>query len=198
MTSAGNISVSLTSPIASVTVVGAVEASGSPASPAQPDPAQTAAQMQQALDVEMQHLYQARRALEQAALQLGAYRKDVVAEAEEQLLELSLGIARKVLMQEIQAGRYEIEPIIKEALCHISSRKDVVVRLNPEDHARSEMVLTDAERMGGGEIRFLADPGVGPAECVVETSEGMIDSSPAGHLEDIAEILQCGKASDGG
>ncbi len=195
MMPASNISVSLTSPIASVTVIGAVDVSGGSA---QPDPVQTAEQMQQALDVEMQHLYQARRALEQAALQLDAYRKDVVTEAEEQLLELSLGIARKVLMQEIQAGRYEIEPIIKEALCHVSSHKDVVIRLNPDDHARSEMVRTNDERMGGGEIRFLADPAVGPAECVVETAEGMIDSSPSGHLEDIAEILQCGKASDGG
>jgi len=138
-------------------------------------------------------LRSARAALEDAVAQLAESRLELVREADQQLLELALGIARKVLAQEIQAQRYEIDPIIQEALRHVPTHQDAVVRLNPDDYARCTMV----REQGSGEkpegMRFLSDPSVQPAQCVVETPQGGAESSPEARLQDIAEVLAGGQ-----
>ena len=83
-----------------------------------------------------------------------------------------------------------MEPIVREALCHVSARQDVVIRLNPDDHAQCKMAHQGDEGAMAGEIRFLSDPAIPRAECIVETPEGMVESSPKLHLEDISEILR--------
>jgi len=134
-------------------------------------------------------LIQARRALEDGLRKLHELQQQVLAEAEEQLLDLAIRIARKVLMQEIQAGRYDIEPIVKEALLRVPARKDVVVHMNLYDWAtckkfQEECTTADAK------ISFVADPSVRRGECFLETTEGRVDFSVERSLEEIAEVLK--------
>ncbi len=63
-------------------------------------PAQDSARVQ-ALAAQVQH---ACHAVESAAAQLHEARRQMATEAEEQLLELAIGLARKAMMQEIEAG----------------------------------------------------------------------------------------------
>ena len=144
-------------------------------------------QMEQTLQADRAALQQSCRAAAAAAEQLTQLRADLVAEAEEQLATLAVEIARKVLMQEIRAGRHEIDPIVAEALRHAPVRGDVTVRLNPQDHARCSAAAELPDN--GGHVRFLADPAVPPAECVLETSEGTIESSVEANLARVAEAL---------
>ncbi len=188
MAGAERISLDFPGRVGSVAVVGAPEPGAT--DPSGTGSAEASRQMQELLDAEMDCLRSARAALEAAAAQLAESREKMIQQAESQLLELAIEIARKVLAQEIQAGRYEIEPIVKEALCHVPARRDAVIRLNPDDHARCEMARQSEEAGGGGEIRFIADPAVARAQCVVETPEGMIESSVEAHLEDVGAILR--------
>ncbi len=139
------------------------------------------------LDRDRAALQQARQALVAAAGEVTSMRGQIIADAEEQLLDLALGIARKVLMQEIHAERYELEPIVREALGHIPARQDVLVRLNPDDLRRCDVESLAGEDDG---IRFAPDPAVPPAGCVVETPQGIVESSPGGGLEDIEQTLK--------
>jgi flagellar biosynthesis/type III secretory pathway protein FliH len=191
---------------------------GSSISPAEAEMLQ---RCQALLQTERGELAGAKAALEAGIERLAQLRDDQTRELEEQLLTLALGVAGKILMQEVQAQRYQIEPIIKEALLHVPSRLDVLVRLNPEDYARCQMgstgvppVSVSASSVGvppvsvsatggtpvlrpgprwdtscAGKVRFVSDPGVSRAGCVLETCEGVVESSVEGHLDKVAQVL---------
>ncbi|MBI5723548.1 MAG: hypothetical protein HZA50_06290 [Planctomycetes bacterium] len=157
---------------------------GSPES----DPA--VVQLRQQLDQERNAMAQARQAVVKAAESLVGLRDQILKDAEQQLVDLSLQIARKVLMQDIQAGNYQIDPIIKEALGQIDVRDKVVVRLNPEDLARCQMAQ---DKAGAGNLEFVGDPAIQPAECVLDTPEGQIRSNVDIHLDGIGQALKAGE-----
>jgi len=144
-------------------------------------------QFAEELEVEQGKVQQACRAARSAAEALRRLREGLLAEAEEQLVALALDIARKVLMQEVAAGRYEIAPILAEALQHVPGQGEVVVHVNPEDHARCRETGQLAD--DAGNVRFVADPKVRPAECLLETSEGTIESSMEANLARVGEAL---------
>ena len=135
-------------------------------------------------------LRQAIGALNSAAQQLDEARGQLLREAEEQLIDLAIDIARKILMQEIEAGRAQIDPIVAEALKRVPPRQQVIVHLNPEDHAQCEMAEQSEDSGAANNVRFVADPSVPRAGCVVETSEGVVDSSVQEHLAEIASALK--------
>ena len=175
-------------PVASVTTVPA-KGNGSASTGQGGGDETTHASMQELLESEIQQLRSAQTALQQGAEQLVEARQEMLAKVEGQLVDLAMDIARKALMQEIQAGRYEIEPIVTEALCHVPIRQNVVIRLNPQDYAKCEMVHSPTESAGTGEVRFISDPAVQLAQCIVETSEGIIESSFESNINSMAEAL---------
>lgn len=177
-------------PLSGVQVAG--RAGGTPAAPvAQKAPAAEAASVaaQKQLEAERTRLATARAALEQAGQQFRQLQEQFIANAEAQIAELALEVARKVLMQEVQAGRYEIDPIVREALSRIPSRTEVVVHLNGDDLARCKLVAQQTETTGAGSIRFIADSKVPPAGCLLQTTQGTVESSVDEHLGQIAEAL---------
>jgi len=148
---------------------------------------QRLAAAQQQLQAERKKLAGAMAAIQDAAGQLRQLHADILAEGERQLADLAVQIARKVLMQEIQAGRYEIDPIVAEALRHVPARHEAVVHLHPDDHAACQMVGQLAGEAEG--IRFVADPNVPRAECAIETPEGVVEAAIESHLSQIARAL---------
>ena len=184
-----------------------VEAVPSPAAPSQntgtPGPGQSAAHsmgeaMKEAearLQEERLAMAQARQAAEAAAEAIRNLQAEVIRTAEVQLVHLALAIARKVLAQEIEGGRYKIEPLVQEALRLAATRRDVVVRLNPQDLARYQQAPTtgsNATGTGGatGNVKLVSDPAVRRAECLVETAEGVISSQTADRLEAAAAAIK--------
>lgn len=164
---------------------------GSPEAPSAPEPAAETAADEQALAAERAELASARQALEKGLAELAALRRQLVRQAEEELVALALDIARKVLMQEIQAGRYEIDPIVQEALERVPSQQGVVAHLHPEDWSRCQRAQSPQRGEGGsGGVRFVADPGVARGECILETCEGIVQSSVDDDLERIGEALR--------
>jgi flagellar assembly protein FliH len=197
-----NPTVRLPRPVATVRVVGS---DGSPV-PSAHDAAgsqDSDGQVQQNIQAERDRLVQASKALTSGLAELTRLREEMIRQSEQQLLELALEIARKVLMQEIQAGRYEIDPIVKEALLHVPARQDVIVHLHPDDWATCQMAreevstprpaglgASEGSSVGAGGIQFVADPGVRRGECLLETAEGIVESAVENHLADIGEALK--------
>jgi flagellar assembly protein FliH len=177
--------------------VHSVEAVPSPAAPSQntgtPGPGQSAAHsmgeaMKEAearLQEERLAMAQARQAAEAAAEAIRNLQAEVIRTAEAQLVDLALAIARKVLAQEIEGGRYKIEPLVQEALRLATTRRDVVVRLNPQDLARYQQASG-----APGNVKLVSDPAVRRAECLVETAEGVISSQTADRLEAAAAAIK--------
>jgi flagellar assembly protein FliH len=163
-------------------------ASGPVAAGEQPAPAQAAAAP--GLEAERGQLRSALAALRAACAEVRQVRQRLVTEAEGQLVNLAIDIARKVLLQEIQAGRYEIDPIVSEALSRLPGGAEVVVRLNPADLSRCRLA-EGADAPGAPEgVHFIADPAVAPAECLVQTPDGAVQSAIEEHLDEVGAALR--------
>lgn len=136
---------------------------------------------------------QACKVLNQVAAKLQESCAEVFAKHREEIARLSVEIARKILMQKVEQGDYQIESIVREALMHAPSRQDIVVRLNPEDLTQclKAQQQDDAGGLLAG-VQLVADPGIGRAECVLESPKGIIKSLIDENLERVGKAL--GKA----
>ncbi len=142
------------------------------------------------LDAELTGIRNARKALQQAAGKFKELQGQFLAEAQQQLVDLSIEIAKKVLMQEIQADRHHIDPIVTEALSRVPNRTDVVVHLHPDDLARCEQAGESDEASDKSTVSFVADPKIKRGGCLLQTSRGDVESSIDGQLEEIAQALK--------
>ncbi len=165
-------------PVAAPPVAGSAVSSGGP---------QAAAAQ---LEAQREELKAAVAAVRAAAAKFEELQDEMVTRMESHLVDLAIEIARKVLMQEIRAERYEIDPIVREALGQLPPRQEVAVHLNPEDLKQCRLAAQDDGPSRPGSLRFLADPSVHRAECVLDTSEGVVESAVDLHLADIAETLK--------
>jgi flagellar biosynthesis/type III secretory pathway protein FliH len=121
---------------------------------------------------------------------LNQFYDTLFAEQKEEIAKLAVEIARKILMQKVQDGDYEIESIVKEALKNAPTRKDVVVHVNPEDHILCQKVQQEEPNGALAGIKFVSDPNIGRAECLLETPKGIIQSLIDEHLEQIGNVLK--------
>ena len=145
-------------------------------------------------DLEDQRIEMARvcETLNDVIRKLHQFHDEVLATHEEEIAKLSVEIARKILMQKVQNQDYQIESIVQEALKQAPVHQDVVVHLHPDDLAQCQKVLDSqpgALGAGSASIKFVPDPDIGRAECVLETPKGIIKSLLDEHLKRIDEAL---------
>jgi flagellar biosynthesis/type III secretory pathway protein FliH len=131
------------------------------------------------------------RTLQRLAAKLNQFYDEIFAGQKEEIAKLSVEIARKILMQKVQDGDYEIESIVQEALKNAPTHDSLVVHLNPEDLAACQKAQDDDAHGGTlGGIKLVADANIGRAECVLESGKGVIKSLIDEHLEQIEKALK--------
>ncbi|MFQ6034242.1 MAG: FliH/SctL family protein [Sedimentisphaerales bacterium] len=121
--------------------------------------------------------------------ELNRFYEQVLTKHKEEIAKLSVEIARKVLMQKVQKSDYQIESIVKEALKNAPTRQQVLVHLNPQDLSACQKLQQNDPGSAFAGIKFIADPSIGRAECLLETPKGIIKSFIEQHLERISEAL---------
>lgn len=139
------------------------------------------------LEEERRLLGETRTTLEKAAAAVHALEAKVLAGAETQVVELALEIAGKVLMQELEAGRFQMEPVVREALRHMPARRDIVVRLCPQDAAAWPQGAAPGAAPG---LKVVADPALRRGDCIVETAEATVSATVAERFQAAAEVLR--------
>ncbi len=127
-------------------------------------------------------------ALEAASKKLQFVYERMIVEHRQAIAKLAIEIARKILSQKVKDGDYQIESIVQEALNNAPARQNIVVRLNPQDLAKCQQMQKGDNNMLAS-VKLVADPGIGPSECVIETPKGKVESLIDGHLEQVARAL---------
>jgi len=145
---------------------------------------------QEVSDTQKSEFSQAYQAISDAATKLNHFYETVFAEQKEEIAKLSMEIARKVLMQKVEDGDYKIESIVKEALNNAPTRQDIVVHLNPEDHAECQKALGDKPDGDLADVKFISDSKIGRAECLLESPKGIVESLINEHLDRISKALK--------
>jgi len=133
---------------------------------------------------------QACQTLNGVITRLNQFCDKIYAEHREEIARLSVEIARKILMQKVENGDYEIESIIKEALKNAPSSQDVIVHLNPEDLEKCQKAQQDEPGGVLAGIKLIPDTNIGRAECLLESPKGIIKSLIDDNLERIGKALE--------
>lgn len=118
---------------------------------------------------------------------LAGFKPRLRQEAERDVVNLSLGIARRVLRREIQVDREAVLGLVKAAFENASLREVTEVRVHPGHVARVREYLVG---IGAPEaIEVKPDAGLEQGAVLLETGRGTVDASMETQLEEIAHGL---------
>jgi len=121
--------------------------------------------------------------------QLSRFQAETIANHRSDISRLAVEIARKILVQRVSSGDYDIQAVIEEALERAPTHQNIVVRVNPQDLPACQKLRQDGAEGPFAGLEFVADRSIARADCVVETPKGIIKSFVEQHLERIGEAL---------
>jgi flagellar assembly protein FliH len=123
--------------------------------------------------------------------ELSAFRARLRERYEQELLELALGVARKVVQGEL-AARPEIWlGMIRSAVHRAVDREHIVLRVPPPllVFLRDRLPELRASLEAVKELELVEDPGLPPGGCVVESRFGEVDIGVDPQLEAVERAL---------
>jgi flagellar assembly protein FliH len=104
-------------------------------------------------------------------------------EAEEDIIKLSISIAKRVLYREIQIDTEALHGLVKAALQRVDIRELYRLRLHPEDAGRIQTTLTAIGLPSRVEV--VPDATLERGAVLLETSRGSLDASIETQLVEI-------------
>jgi flagellar assembly protein FliH len=104
-------------------------------------------------------------------------------EAERQVVELAIAVARRVLRRQITIDPDAVAGLVRSALDDLSLREVVSIRCHP---ASTASIQAGLERLGAPPaLRIEPDPSLEAGAVLVETTYGVLDASVTTQLEEI-------------
>src|SRR5262249_41175662 len=119
--------------------------------------------------------------------ELTTLRKSMIAQAEREMVQLALAIARRVVQPEVTIHRDLVMTIARIALDRLGGQTSATIRLHPDDYA--VVVESHGEDWAGLRVKVVADDGVSRGGCKVESDVGFIDGSIDAQFQQIAGEL---------
>lgn len=145
----------------------------------------------QALESMKQQLEKLQQAWSGAAEQVESQRRQHRLDARQDVLELALVIAKKVVkrMPEVQPGLVmdELAAVIE----HIARPGDLTVRIHPTDRAlvQEALPVLAAQFDQMQHVKLVDDPAISPGGCIVNYGRGQIDATLEMQIERIVTTL---------
>jgi flagellar biosynthesis/type III secretory pathway protein FliH len=114
-----------------------------------------------------------------------------LAELQQLAVEIALSIATRLLHQQITAGEFDVESMVRDMVAQLGQDVPVTVRLNPEDLKLLERRLEGRPLFpeSARNPKLAADAALGRGDCQVEGKEAMLLSELSGQLMEIREDL---------
>lgn len=113
-------------------------------------------------------------------------RRQLLEQADEDLVRLAVAIAEKVLNRQLQIDPDALRGVARAALDRIAGKEVQAVRMHPEDREAVEKELGSGER---SVLRLLSDASLARGTLLFETEFGILDCSVSTQLEEIERGL---------
>ena len=98
-------------------------------------------------------------------------------ESEEELLKLSILIAKRVIRSEVKTDPHIIKRTIQSAYKYLVDKSRVRILINPDDMEEVKTMMPDLAAMNkGGRFQIIEDDVMGRGGCVLETGFGNINA----------------------
>ncbi len=127
------------------------------------------------------------RRLAQTLDELRSLRGTMIQQTEQQMVQLALAIARRILHREITLDQDLLVALARVALERLGDSGAATIRLNPEDYAQT--VQRHGDHWAGSRVRVTADAGVSRGGCLVESDFGLVDASVEAQFEQVARAF---------
>ncbi len=126
--------------------------------------------------------------------ELTVLRENILLSVDENVLELALAIARKVIHHEVRTEREVVVSVVKAALQAAVLSERITIKLNPLD--LDVAVENKADLMehvdGSPKVRLEEDERVQQGGCVIETAYGSIDARLDEQMAEVEKVLEKG------
>lgn len=142
-----------------------------------------------------QGLNQAEAIIQQAAelkLQLDERSKRIYKEAEIEIMEIVLDIARKVIGEELTQNSDVLISLIKKALDKCAFKEKLTIRVSEKDY---DYVNNNKDRIvilaeGINDLEIICDKALKVGSCIIETQAGEINSGITVQLNEIEKAFE--------
>jgi type III secretion protein L len=134
-------------------------------------------------------------ALAAAAERTGNLEKQLVQQAEADVVALAGRIAARLLRREIEDDPTWLDPVLREALCQVPDKRGIAVRMHPEDAAtaRDRRKLITADIPGLDRLEIFDDANLERGACILASQGTRLDAGVPGAwerlLRDLSEEL---------
>jgi len=112
---------------------------------------------------------------------------EALAAAREEIVELALAIAEKLVHKEITGDGDYLPRLVSDALARLGESKPVTVRISAQHPGLPESMAALEELADG--IQVQIDEGLAPGDCVVESESGLLDGRLSVRLRNIRQAL---------
>jgi flagellar assembly protein FliH len=126
-------------------------------------------------------------AVSELVQEIESQRGRVMTEARDEIVDLALAVAGRILKEEVTSRRDVVMNIVKDALKRVVDKDLVRIRVNTADletvksHRDEIVALVDGIRS----LEIVEDRRVGPGGAVVETNAGRVDARIETQLDEI-------------
>lgn len=128
----------------------------------------------------------------QALLELDKIKKEISLNAEREMVELALAIARKIVCHEVSINKEVVLSVIKEALKKVVDHEKIKIRMNPSDLEFIKNAKFHFSNLVDNieSITFEEDETILNGGCVIETNLGDIDARIERQLRVVEEAFK--------
>ena len=117
--------------------------------------------------------------LADVTVRLEVLEKQLVQEAEADVMRLAMHIAARILRREVTADPAWVQPVLQDALALVPDKRAVSVRVHPDEaallNARKREIL--AESPGVENLHITGDPDVDRGACILTSQGTRLDAS---------------------
>jgi flagellar assembly protein FliH len=142
-------------------------------------------------ELQKKETLQSIQALSALVQDLSELKKDILEAAEEQILQLTLAIAEKVIHMETTTNRDVIQNVLRAAMKSIVDRENMKVRVHPQDFQYMLEIKSDFLKKLDGikNIVFEQDASITRGGAIVETMFGEVDARVDQQYSEIKSVM---------
>ena len=146
-------------------------------------------------DLQKQEALQTLQAMSRIIAEMSDLKKKILENAEEQIIELSLAIAEKVLHLEVTTNREVVRSVLKEGIKSIVDRENMKIRVHPQDfHYMMEIKSDFLQNFDGiKNVVFAEDESVQRGGAIIETLFGEVDARLEQQFQEIKAVMTASK-----
>jgi flagellar biosynthesis/type III secretory pathway protein FliH/FixJ family two-component response regulator len=119
-------------------------------------------------------------------------RATTIKKAEEDVTDLALAIASKIVRECIDEKRDLVQRQVREAIARVRDSREVLIRVHPDDRASIEGIRETLFSLFEGPVtmKIEGDLGVAKGGCLLETPTRLIDATIDAQLARLGEALK--------